>query len=1212
MTVERLDPVNIPLNGVHLIEASAGTGKTYNITGLYVRLLLEENLRPAEILVVTYTEAACEELRDAIRHRLSRAYQECLYRQGVAAPKTASDTFLQNLLDTYRKQGEDFGLLASRLRLALTEFDLSAIYTIHGFCMRVLQDYAFESGFPFETEFIENDHELLQQIIDDYWEAQSSCWLPQFTVYLCQSGVFPETILARIVKLLKIVMVAGLESVGFSSVTDPSTLKAAEIECLSDLWVCHRETLMEMLTSSAALGRAEKTYRQDNLDRWFAELDRCFVTGVTPIPPISAIAMFSTSALVASARKGKADAVPRHEFFDQCQQITDGLVSAGNGLLQQLLRHCRHALQELKLQNGLLSFDDLLTGVRDALRHPDRGERFAAAIGRSYPVALIDEFQDTDPVQYEIFKTVYRQGHAKGLFLVGDPKQAIYGFRGADIFAYLTAARSNVDSIHSLTVNWRSEPGLIEACNCLFALKQTPPFIIPEIAFRPAAAPDIIGRTLRTNSDFKAPMTLAVFNDQPDNETAKEMIAHWLAGQIACMLDSSTAGKSEFVDQCDDGSIIQTELSAADIAILVRSHKEGELVKAALAEQGVSAVVQARESVFHSREAREVELLLEAVLEPSNERRLRAALATRLLGVTASGFAQLEDNELWEEWLQRFAEYRGIWFERGVAPMLYELFNKEKSFVRVSRLAGAERSLTNIRQLIELLQQAVHDQGLKPEMLLKWIKERRHEAGQSDATQIRLESDENLVRIITIHKSKGLQYPVVFCPFLWDSRLTNSKAPDSVVYHDDNDVLSVDCGTVNFKDNFLTQQKEELAEELRLLYVALTRAQHRCIIHWGRVFSRKKCRTATSALQYLLNRVAGRVELGRDVANDLQKFFMNISLDAWRKGFSALSAESNGCIEVVTVSAHQAVEASADTERLPLAPAKSFTRELNFRQSIHSFSSLHSHSGAFAAESPDHDSLSYDQILESTALVEKEKDMFAFPRGAKAGSCLHAILEGLDFQETDPVEIRNLVEHKLVSYGFEHWWTPVVTNFLSELVRVNFGDAGLSLNQISREKRLDEMEFYYQVPAIPERPLREAFYPDHSGQLLEHENTDSYLKGFIDLIFQWNDQFYIVDYKSNFLGDSYDDYQQQHLAPVMEHAGYDLQYRIYTIALHKYLSSRLPEYVYDTHFGGVYYLFLRGLSPLYGPGCGVYFARPGWLEMEQIAQQLNIGGNQYS
>lgn len=1205
MNIKRLEPVLIPLNGVHLIEASAGTGKTYSITGLYVRLLLEEQFRPEEILVVTYTDAACKELRDAIRTRVSTAYQLCQFRYEGKKNSVINDIFVEDLLDKYAAQGEDFSRLCSILRLAITEFDLSAIYTIHGFCMRVLQDHAFESAFPFETDFVENDSELLQQIVDDYWAENTSRWHPLFTAYLCHNKWFPDTILTLISKLLKIVMVAGFDAISFSATQHPEVFDGTDVLRLAGIWGQHRQRLEAMLFSSDALGRAETTYRKDNLDRWFAELDQYFSAQTSLVPPIQALAMLSASSLLSSARKGKTDSVPQHEFFDLCEQITNDLVAAKNGLLRMLLEHCYQKLQELKLESAVISFDDLLTGVRDALRRQTTGTRFASGIGQKYPVALIDEFQDTDPVQYEIFESIYLAGHGKGLFLVGDPKQAIYGFRGADIFAYLAAANARVDGVHSLVVNWRSEPGLIKACNCLFEKKHQPPFILPEIEFRTAEAPDHQKRMLLVDSDFSAPMTLAVFEDQPGIKEAQEQISSWLASQIAVLLDRSSGKRAEFVEQLADGTVKHAPLLAADIAILVRSHKEGQIVKSALAERGINAVVQARESVFHSYEARELELLLEAVIEPFNEKCLRAALATCLLGVKAKDLLEMEENDQWEDWLQRFAEYKQVWIERGVAPMLYALFNREKSFIRISKRTDGERLLTNVRHLIELLQQAEHDRGLKPQTLIKWMKENRHDPDQGDAYQIRLESDENLVQIVTIHKSKGLQYPVVFCPFLWDSRLTNTKKPDYVVYHNQQGRLSVDYDTADFDDNFLLQQREELAEELRLLYVAVTRAQHRCIINWGRVSSGKKCRTATSALQYLLNDIAGEIPKGSDIVSELQNFFDNYSLEQWCEFFAELTVRSEGSIQLLDVCQQSEVAQIKNEQLLALAPAKTFTKNFNYSSTIHSFSSLHSHAGSFETETPDHDQ-GHQIIEDPNENMGVILNMFTFPRGAKAGSCLHAILEELDFQEKDTEVIGELVGEKLKYFGFEQMWGTVVTNYLTEMVRVELGGQTdrFSLNMLSRKQRLDEMEFHYVLPAASEVKLRDIFYNGDQGRSAGPVAAESYMKGFIDLLFQWNDQFYILDYKSNFLGNSYTDYQQDLLAPVMESAGYDLQYRIYTIALHRYLANRLPGYSYEKHFGGVYYLFLRGMTPQYSNEFGVYFDRPAWTQIEQINKQL--------
>lgn len=1210
MSLPHLDLVHIPLTGSHLIEASAGTGKTYSITGLYLRMVLESGLRLEEILVVTYTEAACQELREAIRNRLTKARLVLEQRlTGTGNEAAGNDSFLAELFDSYEAAGKDLGQLASRLRLAATEVDLSAIYTIHGFCMRVLQAYAFEGGFPFEMEFVETDKELLQQCIDEYWMQQSHQWSPLFAAYLCQKNLFPESCAELMARLLKIVMVAGEEAISFSAVSEPLGFDGSYHQQLVDLWSRYRHELAAELSSSPALGRAEKTYRQDNLDRWCRELDHFLIDQATDIAPIEAIAKLSSTALAAGAKKGKADAVPRHAFFTLCDTVTADLVSAKNGLLVQLLQHCQQALGELKRVRGLVSFDDLLTGVRDALRRPATGPQFAVSICQKYPVALIDEFQDTDPVQYEIFQKIYLHNSlAKALFLVGDPKQAIYGFRGADIFAYLAAACSKVDGGHSLVVNWRSEPGLITACNSLFSQGRLPPFILPEITFTPAQAPvETRQRRFESGRDFTASMTLAIFEDQPDRTAAYDHIGGWLADQIAGLL--APTSEAEFVEEMEGVGRTRRPVMAADIAILVRTHKEGELVQNFLEEYGIHAVIQAKASVFQSLEAREVGLILEAVLDPANDRCLRAALTTRLLGQRAHDFLAMEESGQWEEWLQRFLEYNRLWQERGVAPMLYTLLNAEGSFVRISKGVGGERALTNVRHLIELLQQVAHERGLKPAMLIQWMAESRHEPGAGDTHQIRLESDEDLVQIVTVHKSKGLQYPVVFCPFLWDSRLGTSTPADFVVYHDEAGRLAVDFDTNQRDVHLQSWQKEALAEELRLLYVALTRARNRCVITWGRVFSKNKCRTATSALQYCLSGFAGMGALTDAPVEALQAYFAQRSVAEWRRVFEALSRASGGNIGLVDiVEPSGQMQASRQREAVP-GKARKFDRFCVDQRLIHSFSSLHSQARARVVESPDYDGLPTDLAPAVELPAQPVRDIFSFPRGARAGTCLHAIFEELDFQETDLHLVRQLVDEKLATYGFELEWAQPVTRFIDEMRSVTLGGTAqnLVLKAISRQKRLAEMEFYYALPTLPAAELQALFFGKRQEEIaLKGSGGGCFMKGFVDLIFEWQGRFYILDYKSNFLGATYDDYHRDKLATVMESAGYDLQYKIYTIALHRYLSRRLPGYVYDSHFGGVYYLFLRGLHPSRGAECGVYFERPAWPEIEMISQHLMV------
>jgi len=1175
--MQPLDPIAIPLTGRHLIEASAGTGKTYAITGIYLRLLLERELNPAQILVVTYTEAACQELRDKIRTRLSAAAEAC-------ASGNPGDAYLASLFERYRSEGRDEGRLRVLVDLALINFDMAAVFTIHGFCLRVLQDSAFESGFPFELDFIEDDRELLQQVVDDFWRQSAPAWPMAVAAYLHQHRVSPDTLVDILRRPLQAILTRGASCVRFGPSCAPGAVDLTLFDRLQALWQDHRDELVHTLLTSPALSRSADNFPLATLRPWFQDLDDFFCNGTLTVPPLSALEGVSSSALRQGAKPSKVDQVPDHPFFAAADTLIRQLEEAKRGVIRGFIEHSGPALAMLKAERGQVGFDDLLTAVRAGLRAPDHGPELVSQVRSRYPVALIDEFQDTDPVQYEIFTSIF-QGES-ALFMVGDPKQAIYGFRGADIFSYLQAAKAQVDGRHTLVTNWRSEPSMIQACNAIFA-RHPRPFVLPGIDFHEAKSPDTPRRRL-TVTGMAAAMTICTFDDEAKKGEAKSKVAAWVATAVQNLLSDSARGEAFFEEKGDDGWHKTTALTAGDIAILVRSHRDGQMIKEALACIGLAAVLSSRHSVFDSEEARELRVLLEAVALCADERKVRRALATRLLSGDALAFSRFEEEEsAWEETLERFASYRALWLERGVAAMLRSLWVREAALPKLVRYPSGERRMTNLRHLTELLQEAAASEALGPVELLHWFDERRR-GYKAEATLLRLESDEDLIKIVTVHKSKGLQYPVVFVPFCWDSALTEQKAAPMAECHDQEGALVVDLGSDALNEHRLRQRRETLAEELRLFYVAVTRAENRCLLFWGRVNSRSRSVTASSPLQYLIN---GRAEPDADVAAALERTFSSIAHDQALALVNSLVTDTVSPIAVIPVEVLGAKVAPGAMPPTQLGQARVFRRVLHPNLHLRSFTSLHK--TAAEIEAPDYDSVGAGGTFRPGALpCPAVRDMFSFPRGAQAGSCLHAIMEHLDFQENSHSVLESLVQEKLAMFGFGREWVSTILDLLARMVDTPLDVAGeLRLQNIAKSQRLDELEFYYRLPAESDQALRAMILHGQCPALASNHRS-AFMKGFIDLVFQWREKFYILDYKSNYLGSTLADYGQDRLAQAMAQAGYDLQYRIYVEALHRYLGRRLPGYDYERHFGGVYYLFLRGLAPEAGPRFGVYYARP--------------------
>jgi exodeoxyribonuclease V beta subunit len=1077
----------VPLTGMNLIEASAGTGKTTAITDLYVRLILETEWRVPHILVVTFTNAATAELRDRVRTRLVNAYD-------ILRLENSADAFSKQFLERYTHRSQ----MMQRLDEAIRGFDEAAIYTIHGFCQRLLADIAFETAMPFESELRPDDREMLQDLIDDFWRREFYAASP-VCVQACLDGKF-----------------------------DP----------------------VQLLTFM------------------HPHVGQPYLTVVQPI-----------------------GVSPQHP-----QQPTNPWEP--DAFKVRLFEHCQQAFGEYKRRRQIQSYDDLLLNLERAL-DGTHGQDLAAVVRQPYPAALIDEFQDTDPVQYRIFRQVHHNTSAT-VFFVGDPKQAICSFRGADIFAYLKAC-ADVDRRYTLQVNWRSDPPLIQAVNSLFQ-SACQPFLFNDIAFRPVNAASERRETLTEQGRELAELRVWVVSGRNVKKPATEaMAARATATEIVRLMQMGARGEARLGDR---------PLQGGDIAVLVRSNRLARLMQDHLLRPGVSSVQLGRENVFHAWEALELELVLCAVAEPTSDSRLRAAFATVMLGVTGEDLAALSENEtLWEQRTEDFLEYHRLWQERGFARMFRTLVSRERVAQCLLGFQDGERRLTNLRHLVELLQTADARQHAGMEGLIKWLADRRQsDASQDEEEQLRLDSDEQLVKVVTIHRSKGLEYPIVFCPFLWSGRFQIRK-DRPLMFHDplDHDRALLDLCTERTPQHRGYALNEHLAEELRLLYVALTRAKHRCYLTWGSINQ-----SATSALAWLLHQpnTWGRpltIEALRSHVNQLTEADIQADL-------THLAVQANGSVRIEPLPTAASEPYRLSAQDAPGVAARHFPWPIRQRWRITSFSAL---TASDATEGPDYDALTPSPSQDMA--IAHPPSIVTFPRGVRAGSCLHAILQRLCFVSEDRGTIEALVKQHLGEYGYDSVWMPVVIETLERVVGTSLDRAGtLHLRDVPLNRRLDELEFTYPLTGLTCERLQHLLnahgfavwsIQEEIGRLA-FAPASGYMKGFIDLIFEAGGRFYLTDYKSNWLGDTPEAYREEALPAVMAQHSYYLQYLIYAVALHRYLRLRLPTYDYEAQFGGVLYLFVRGMDPGLGPGYGIFRDRPARDLIEALDEYLATGSLQ--
>ncbi|MGK0372658.1 MAG: exodeoxyribonuclease V beta subunit, partial [Glaciecola sp.] len=879
----------------------------------------------------------------------------------------------------------------------------------------------------------------------------------------------------------------------------------------------------------------------------------------------------------------------------------------------------------------VIGFDDQIQGVAQAMS--DGGEALIESLQQEYPAALVDEFQDTDKHQYAILEYLYPpQDNQRLLVMIGDPKQAIYSFRGGDIHTYMRA-KDLADKAWGMDINYRSSKSVIKSYNRIFhgAPLQNDAISLFDgnISYPIISAPknDLPGKLSLIDNDPKqggAAFSFVCANSsrlinasaktKQKHDTSKDIqtdeIVNWCANEIKRLLSDV------HIEQQGEKRLINSE----DIAILVRSHKQVPVVKKILGAHGLSSVfLGERSALFESPQALHVLWLLQGVHQPTRDN-VRRAISTGLVLfdsnkiIEAPDLLLLDNHPYWEQAFTSLAKYTLLWQQKGVHALLQTVI-QECSL----QSADAERQLTNYLHIAELLAEASVT-ATSPLQLIYWLHQQITNPDQADANELRLESDQKLIKIVTQHKSKGLEYPIVFLPY---ANHVNTKTSKHVAqYYVDNNTSIAELGVSNVAKEAVA--KESLAEDMRLLYVSLTRPILRCYLG---VFSSVSCNSSAlmRALDTCVDKDNEDDDTGATMLNNIQHNLSDISNNIFLTMADQLLPIQN----------------DIPAKLLPTINLLSFKQNINRRWHVTSFSKLlgkMSNAGGYEKqsrlgkdkttfESPD---LVFDRDKEdqktpldankvfmvddvnstieirstSQTIINDGENTdaalayrFTFPKGANAGTFLHDVLETIDFTKLcvhsalNSLNTHAVNQHNVDELQLSGWFEQVLT---TPLLRAA-GSDDICLKDLSPTDTLKEAEFYFPIDGLSIASMTQLIntyrqqvctqyhlntYPDLQ---LSHEMMEGAMHGYIDLIFEYKGQYYVADYKSNFLGDSAQNYQSTAIAQDVLSHNYDIQYLIYSVALHRYLSTYLPNYSYEEHFGGVCYLYLRGMEGIEKP-----------------------------
>ena len=1237
-----LNPISTPLNSTTLIEASAGTGKTYTMASLYLRLLLQagqnnfpQPLTVEQILVVTFTEAATQELKERIRRRIHFAKQQLNeYRQhrDKSVFMATDNAILAELVDDI----EDLELTVQRLHFAEQNMDLAAIYTIHGFCRRMLMQYAFNSGVNFELELLKDESELLLRLSNDFWRRHFYTLSLPAATFIDQKLGSPQQVLAKIKRHLT---QQGLKlpenrphffTMPLADFIQQYIEKRQErIIQLKQVWLNNRAKIEELVLNEINRDYPRSTpkrlkrnpYNTKNTPTWLNGI-YAWATDESAVDIPDTLMRFSQSTLQKNAEEG---AMPLADpLFEQIDRVAK---ENGNGELyeQVILYHyiqgLNQALSAYKNNHNQSGFDDLLRLLKQAL-YAERGDELAQLIRSQYPFAMIDEFQDTDSQQYQIFHKIYMQeeGRNSGFIMIGDPKQAIYKFRGADIFTYLKAAKQAAQRF-TLDKNYRSETHLVQAVNALFDFQQNaknPPFIYQDIEFTAVEAKEDQARFI-LSQQVQAPLACYI------GDYDKTRMAQLCASSVQHWLTQAKRGEAYFHQNVlteKDGLGTADSLQAKNIAVLVRNRYEADLVKQALLERGISSVyLSDRSNVFDSQEAKELVFILTACLNPFSERNILNALSTTLFAFTSAQILRIkQDESLLENWVNRFEHYQKIWQRQGVLPMLYQLLldndgDQPSIPERLLALPNGERRLTDLLHLAELLQQAT-PLNESEAALLRWFENQIQGgvgSGENDKNeqQIRLESEQELVKLVTIHKSKGLEYDLVWLPFIGLSNGVRKQNGGLVTYFDQQtqEVYWDFAQTHQYE-----AQKEQLAEEMRLLYVALTRAKYQLSLilpphfekgHWsallyaltqGEIGEQPITVQSAETLTYLeqLQQRIGEEHIAIYQPHEISEE----KLAPTEPNDYLQAAEFHGRIEQNwTLSSFTALGAMHDKNK----------RNPYYQSVARTESAVENFSVFDQAADYDNPLLTERERLSDMPLSRDWQDFppaytpIDFPNGIQVGIALHGLLEKLDFTQGVKSEYTAKLAQNL---QLDEAWLAPMQQWLNQVLHTPLlvHDSGLTLACLPPHSCLKEMQFYLKLGVDFSVARFNRILQQHrfgSGKAFLFDDIQGMVRGFIDLVFIHQNKYYLLDYKSNLLGNRRADYAQEELMRVMETNHYDLQYLLYILALHRYLQKRLADYHYETHFGGAIYTFLRGMNGE-NADYGVFFHKPDWALIQAL------------
>lgn len=1122
---KKLNIFKVPFNGVNLIEASAGTGKTSTISLLYLRLLLgltdekkTKQLLVQEILVVTFTNAAKEELYIRIKENIKKLYISCINRKSE-----------DPILECFLKKIQNFKKAINILKQAKININNAAIYTVHGFC----QDIFKYSSFDFNKKIIENESFLYLQAIQDFWRYLFYNLPKQIIEIVHDEYNSPDALLKEIQAILK-----TNSSIHFTKKFNKNenliTFHQKNIDTINIFkkkWIFYFSQILKIIFQSEV---NKRTYNKYNISKWQKNITK-WANSETKNYKIPICLKYF---LKKNIEKKTKYHIQKHDFFEEIEKILKKNFSLKSIILFYAIKHIPIFIKKEKKKKEILGFDDLL----DILLKKIKKEKFLRKlITEKYPIAFIDEFQDTDIKQYQIFNTLYKN-KTTALFLIGDPKQSIYSFRGADIFTYLYA-KSKIKNYYYLDTNWRSSIYMCKAINFLFSRNKNP-FYFKNIAFQPIL-PSHKNLNMQFKIKGKEQKAIHIFFKKKKKvsiEDYQDWIGQQCANEISYWLHCAKNGMATIIKKDQE----EKKITEEDIVVLVKNRKEAKIIIDSLKKVNISSTYSSpHKNIFQTFDAHELLTILQAIIDPTDIKLLKKIILTHIFNKIVTHEIKEQKKEIISYLLiEKLYEYKNIWKKIGIFYTIKNMILEYQKHANDTELYINQQKNINFLHIAELLEKQ-YQECYTHHALIRWFEKKILEKNITLENENILNIQKNKsIKIVSIHKSKGLQYPIVWIPFSVDF-----KESKLYLYHDKKNSKKIFDNNKN-PTTLNKSDEERLAEDLRFLYVSLTRAMYHCSIGIAALIKKNKYQKKEnnendihkSALGYIIQR--GQVMNYTELLCELN--ILN------KKSYFQLKNQS----EKLKYQRHQ-------KDIYFLSNPIFLLKKIENSFQITSFTKL-------KKEKKYLDEYQYKRIeLIFDKKINKKLTTHNFPKGNKAGILIHTILKNINFHI--PLNI-NYFTSVLEQHGFSKIWSPMLISWIKNILNLKLNNLNIRLSSLKKTEYIKELEFYLSIKNELKKKsdfIESKKYPNFSRGII---------KGFIDLVFIWKKRYYIVDYKSNYLGENDNFYSLKNIEKEMIKNQYDLQYQLYTLALHQHLKKKINKYHYTTHFGGIFYIFLRGIN----------------------------------